>query len=98
MARKVGVGTSALEFLPTRVTLKSLREAAAGCQGCPLFQHATQTVFGAGKATARVVLVGEPPGNDEDREGTPFVGPAGRVLDRALEAAGIARTDTYVTN
>jgi DNA polymerase len=78
--------------------MKSLRAAAAGCRGCPLFQRATQTVFGDGKSSARLVLVGEQPGNDEDLAGRPFVGPAGRLLDRALEAAGIERTDTYVTN
>jgi uracil-DNA glycosylase len=96
--RSGAVGTSALEFLPPRISLKSLREASAGCRGCALYQHATQTVFGEGKASAHVVIVGEQPGNDEDREGHPFVGPAGRVLDRALQAAGIERTDTYVTN
>jgi len=89
---------SAAEFLPTRITLRSLRDASAGCRGCPLYRHATQTVFGAGRANARVMLVGEQPGNDEDRRGKPFVGPAGRLLDEALEAAGIARADAYVTN
>jgi uracil-DNA glycosylase len=89
---------SARDFLPPRITLASLRQAARTCRGCPLFRRATQTVFGEGRAGARLALVGEQPGNDEDREGRPFVGPAGRILDRALEAAGIARSDTYVTN
>lgn len=78
--------------------MRSLREAAGSCRGCPLFEHATQTVFGEGRVSARVVLVGEQPGNDEDLAGRPFVGPAGRLLDRALEAAGIEREDAYVTN
>ena len=91
-------GISALEFLPPRISLASLRAAARGCRGCPLFKNATQTVFGEGKASARVVLIGEQPGNDEALSGRPFVGPAGRILDRALDAAGIARSDTYVTN
>jgi uracil-DNA glycosylase family protein len=89
---------SAAEFLPSRITLRSLRDASAGCRGCPLYRHATQTVFGAGRANARVMLVGEQPGKDEDLRGKPFVGPAGRLLDEALEAAGIARADAYVTN
>src|SRR5437868_3298029 len=89
---------SASQFLPTRRTLPSLREAARGCRGCPLYRAATQTVFGEGPKKARVVLVGEQPGNQEDLEGAPFVGPAGRVLDQGLAAAGIARDDVYVTN
>ena len=91
-------GVSALQFLPARVTMKSLREAAGKCQGCPLYKNATQTVFGQGQQSARLVLVGEQPGNDEDRQGKPFVGPAGRLLDQALESAGIDREDAYVTN
>jgi uracil-DNA glycosylase family protein len=94
----VAVGTSAAEFLPSRISLKSLREASKGCRGCPLFMRATQTVFGLGPARARVILVGEQPGNAEDLEGKPFVGPAGRILDDGLERAGIARDDAYVTN
>jgi len=78
--------------------MTSLRTAARECHGCPLYRHATQTVFGKGKLSARVMLVGEQPGNDEDLEGAPFVGPAGRILDKALDAAGIARADAYVTN
>lgn len=85
-------------FFPQRRTLPALREAAAACQGCDLYLHATQTVFGEGNANSRVVFVGEQPGDQEDRAGRPFVGPAGRVFDRALEQAGIARAESYVTN
>ncbi len=79
-------------------TLKALREEARKCQACALWANATQTVFGAGSPHARVMLVGEQPGDEEDKKGLPFIGPAGRLLDRALEAAGVAREDTYVTN
>jgi uracil-DNA glycosylase len=89
---------SAADFLPARRSLTALREAAAGCRGCDLYEDATQTVFGEGRAKARVVLVGETPGDQEDRQGKPFVGPAGRELDRALDRAGIDRGDAYVTN
>jgi DNA polymerase len=89
---------SAAPFLPTRVSRRSLVEAAAGCRGCPLHARATQTVFGEGPPGARLILVGEQPGNDEDLAGHPFVGPSGRLLDEALQAAGIDRTKTYVTN
>jgi uracil-DNA glycosylase len=89
---------TAAPYLPDRLSLRSLREAAAGCRGCPLWQTGTQTVFGEGSASARVFLVGEQPGDQEDRAGRPFVGPAGRVLDEALELAGIDRRETYVTN
>lgn len=89
---------SAAPFLPKTRTLDALREAAQNCRGCGLYKHATQTVFGAGDAHARVLLVGEQPGNDEDLDGHPFVGPAGRVLDEGLAAAGIERSTTYVTN
>jgi DNA polymerase len=78
--------------------LRALRRAAAGCRGCPLHENATQTVFGTGDAHARVFLVGEQPGDQEDRRGEPFVGPAGRMLDRALDEAGIDPAQTYVTN
>jgi uracil-DNA glycosylase len=88
----------ATPFLPERHSLKALREAAAGCRGCHLWRHAKQTVFGEGAARARVMLVGEQPGDREDRAGHPFVGPAGRELDRALEEAGIDRRAAYVTN
>jgi uracil-DNA glycosylase family protein len=89
---------SAEDFLPERRSLKSLREAAAGCRGCHLYAPATQTVFGEGPRKARAMLVGEVPGDREDREGHPFVGPAGRELDKALEKAGIVRSDVYLTN
>jgi uracil-DNA glycosylase family protein len=79
-------------------TLEALRQQARGCRDCPLWQTGTQTVFGEGDPRARILLVGEQPGDVEDREGHPFVGPAGRVLDTALEAAGISRAQTYVTN
>jgi uracil-DNA glycosylase len=85
-------------FVPERGGLKALREAAAECRGCPLWRPATQTVFGEGLKGARLMLVGEQPGDREDRAGKPFVGPAGRELDRGLEAAGIERRDAYVTN
>src|SRR5437667_7588517 len=99
MARDSGSEpVGALQFLPARMSMTSLREAAQDCQGCPLFQNATQTVFGQGRRSARVFLVGEQPGNDEDLQGKPFVGPAGRILDEALDAAHIDRTDAYVTN
>jgi DNA polymerase len=80
------------------MTLKKLKEEAKGCRDCPLWANATQTVFGAGDPHARVMLVGEQPGDEEDRKGLPFIGPAGRLLDRALEAAGIEREHLYVTN
>ena len=79
-------------------SLKALREDARGCQDCPLWANATQTVFGAGDPHARVMLVGEQPGDEEDKKGLPFVGPAGRLLDKALEAAGVEREHLYVTN
>jgi uracil-DNA glycosylase family protein len=88
----------ATPFLPEKPTLESLREAAAGCRGCHLWRGATQTVFGEGLKRARVVFVGEQPGDREDRAGKPFVGPAGRELDRGLEAVGIDRSEAYVTN
>src|SRR5437879_5524238 len=79
-------------------SLKQLREDAKRCQDCPLWANATQTVFGAGDEHAKVMLVGEQPGDEEDRQGLPFVGPAGRLLDRALEAAGVEREQVYITN
>jgi uracil-DNA glycosylase len=91
-------GTSAADFVPDTRSLRALREAAAECHGCPLWADATQTVFGAGPRKARLMLVGEQPGDKEDLEGEPFVGPAGRELDRALEEAGIDRADVYLTN
>jgi len=88
----------ATPFLPGRRSLAALRDAAAGCRGCHLWRGATQTVFGEGLKKARVMFVGEQPGDREDRAGRPFVGPAGRELDKALEAVGIDRRETYVTN
>jgi uracil-DNA glycosylase len=85
-------------FLPERRSLDALRAAAAGCRGCHLWRGATQTVFGEGLKRARVMFVGEQPGDKEDLAGKPFVGPAGRELDVALTAAGIARDEAYVTN
>jgi uracil-DNA glycosylase len=85
-------------FLPERLSLRTLREAADGCRGCPLHRNATQTVFGEGLKRAEVMLVGEQPGDREDREGAVFVGPAGRVLDEALENVGIERSEVYLTN
>lgn len=89
---------SAADFLPERRSLASLRRAAAACRGCPLWQTGTQTVFGEGRRDARLMLVGEVPGDREDLAGRPFVGPAGQLLDDALQRAGIEREDTYVTN
>lgn len=89
---------SAADFVPGRKTLPNLREAAQHCKGCDLWKHATQAVFGEGSPGAEVMLVGEQPGDQEDLHGRPFVGPAGKLLDRALEAAGINRDDVYVTN
>jgi uracil-DNA glycosylase family protein len=83
---------------PSDVGLDGLRRAAAGCKACELWEPATQTVFGEGPETARVVFVGEQPGDQEDRKGEPFVGPAGRLLDKALADAGIERRDVYITN
>jgi DNA polymerase len=97
MTRATATG-SAAEYLPERLTLPALREAAAGCRGCHLWQVGTQTVFGEGAETARAVFVGEQPGDQEDRAGKPFVGPAGRLLDKALVEAGIDRSATYMTN
>ncbi len=89
---------SAADYLPERLTLDSLREAAAVCHGCPLWRTGTQTVFGEGARNAAVMLVGEQPGDQEDQQGAPFVGPAGRLLDDGLEQAGIDRSLAYVTN
>jgi uracil-DNA glycosylase len=89
---------SAADWIPERPTLLSLRQAAAGCRACPLWETGTQTVFGEGAAKAKALFVGEQPGDQEDRQGRPFVGPAGRVLDEALELAGIDRGSIYLTN
>lgn len=88
----------AAAFVPSGVGLDGLRAAAVGCRGCELFEGATQTVFSAGSATARIALVGEQPGDVEDRRGLPFVGPAGQLLDRAMADAGLDRASAYVTN
>jgi uracil-DNA glycosylase len=96
--RRTTTADSAARFLPAEQTLSALRAAAARCRGCALYQHATQTVFGEGPDSARVMMVGEQPGNDEDLAGRPFVGPAGRLLDRALADAGLDRKDIYITN
>jgi uracil-DNA glycosylase len=95
---KPAVTGSAADFLPPVSTLPALREAAAGCRGCGLYRYATQTVFGEGPARARLMLVGEQPGDQEDRAGHPFVGPSGRLLDEALAEAEIDRSVVYVTN
>jgi uracil-DNA glycosylase family protein len=89
---------SAADFMPERTTIPALREAAAGCRGCDLYEDATQTVFGEGPTSARIVMVGEQPGDREDVEGRPFVGPAGGLLDRAIKEAGLVRDEIYVTN
>jgi uracil-DNA glycosylase family protein len=86
------------EYIPDKASLPILRKAVQQCRGCDLYRAATQAVFGEGPAQARLMLVGEQPGNDEDLQGHPFVGPAGKLLDRALEEAGIARSEVYVTN
>jgi uracil-DNA glycosylase family protein len=90
--------TSAAKFVPARRTLENLRSAARSCEGCDLYRNATQTVFGEGAEKASLLLVGEQPGDMEDREGHPFVGPAGRILDRALGEAEIPRQQVYITN
>lgn len=96
--RSQATAEDASAFLPDRRNLTALRRAAAGCRGCELYRDATQTVFGAGAADAELMLVGEQPGDREDREGEPFVGPAGRVLRGALEEAGLDAGAAYVTN
>jgi DNA polymerase len=89
---------SAAEFLPSAVTVPALRAAAESCTGCDLYQRATQTVFGEGAPHAKILFVGEQPGDQEDRAGHPFVGPAGKILDKALAEAGIPRDEVYITN
>ncbi|GII85761.1 uracil-DNA glycosylase [Sphaerisporangium siamense] len=93
-----GEAYDASPYVPEGADLDELRAAAADCHGCPLYRDATQTVFGEGAPSARVLLVGEQPGDQEDRQGHPFVGPAGRVLERALGEAGVDPGETYVTN
>src|SRR6266446_3161805 len=97
MPRKSSPG-SAEEFFPDKLTLSALREAATDCKACDLWKLGTQTVFGEGHRRSKVMFVGEQPGNEEDLMGKPFVGPAGRLLDAALEEVGIDRSQTYVTN
>jgi DNA polymerase len=89
---------SAEPYVPSGAGIAELRRAAAGCRGCSLYENAIQTVFGEGPQDARVVMIGEQPGDREDREGEPFVGPAGRLLDRALDDAGLPRDSVYLTN
>ena len=89
---------SAAELIPERPTLRALREEVQRCRGCDLYRYATQAVFGEGPKSARIALIGEEPGDQEDRQGHPFVGPAGKLLDKALEEAGIRRPEVYVTN
>src|ERR671937_2611827 len=96
--KSVSYTGSAADFIPPRPTLAKLREAAAECRGCDLWAVGTQTVFGEGPRNAAVMFVGEQPGDQEDKTGVPFVGPAGRLLDAALEQAGIDRSEVYVTN
>src|SRR5215467_14711925 len=89
---------SAASFIPAKLTVPTLQEGAASCTGCDLYKRATQTVFGEGAGHAEIILLGEQPGDQEDRAGHPFVGLAGKILDKALAEAGIARQDVYVTN
>ncbi|HSD01157.1 MAG TPA: UdgX family uracil-DNA binding protein, partial [Gaiellales bacterium] len=98
MARQPSLDETAAPLVPQRPSLPKLRQAAAGCTACDLHRTGTQTVFGEGARSAEVMFVGEQPGDQEDRVGRPFVGPAGRLLDQALEDAGIDRTQVYVTN
>jgi uracil-DNA glycosylase family protein len=96
--RQLSLDETAAPLVPERPSLPKLREAAAGCTACPLHETGTQTVFGEGTSKAEVVFVGEQPGDQEDLQGKPFVGPAGKLLDKALEDAGIDRSQVYVTN
>jgi DNA polymerase len=101
MAKREGAGGDGPpvpELIPERPTLSKLRDAAHDCRACDLYKRGTQTVFGEGPPKAEVMLVGEQPGDAEDVAGHPFVGPAGRLLDKALEEAGIDRSRVYVTN
>ncbi len=98
MGKEISTDSGVAGLIPKKPTIANLRSAAKDCRACPLWKTGTQTVFGEGAQTARVILAGEQPGNDEDLAGKPFVGPAGRLLDRALEEAGIKRNEAYVTN
>ena len=96
--RAVPTQKSALDFFPSRITYPSLKVASKECRGCDLYKVGTQTVFGEGKVPSELMFVGEVPGDEEDIKGSPFVGPAGRLFNNALEEAGIDRSKTYVTN
>jgi uracil-DNA glycosylase len=98
MPKRKSSSSSAEDLIPDRPTLASVREAAADCRACPLWERGTQTVFGEGSKRSKVMFIGEQPGNEEDLTGKPFVGPAGKLFDAALEEAGIERSQTYVTN
>jgi uracil-DNA glycosylase len=98
MAQQSLLDETAAPLIPPRPSVTKLREAAAGCKACPLWESGTQTVFGEGSAKAEVMFVGEQPGDQEDLAGKPFVGPAGKLLDKAMEEAGIDRSLAYVTN
>ncbi len=98
MPPQLSLDETAAPLIPERPSLPKLKEAAAGCTACPLHETGTQTVFGEGTSKAEVVFVGEQPGDQEDLQGKPFVGPAGKLLDKALEDAGIDRSQVYVTN
>ena len=98
MPRQLALDETAAPLVPARPSLPKLREAAAGCTACPLHETGTQTVFGEGTSKAEVVFVGEQPGDQEDLQGKPFVGPAGKLFDKALEDAGVDRSQVYVTN
>ena len=98
MPRQLTLDETAAPLVPERPSLPKLKEAAAGCTACPLHETGTQTVFGEGSSKAEVVFVGEQPGDQEDLQGKPFVGPAGKLLDKALDDSGIDRSQVYVTN
>jgi uracil-DNA glycosylase family protein len=98
MPTKLAPYPTAVAFLPKTLTLPALHRAAESCKGCPLYKNGTQTVFGQGRPTARIVMIGEQPGDQEDHAGKPFVGPAGKILDDALAEVGIDRDEVYVTN
>ena len=98
MPRQLTLDETAAPFVPEKPSISKLKEAAAGCTACPLHETGTQTVFGEGTSKAEVMFVGEQPGDQEDQQGKPFVGPAGKLLDKALEEAGIDRSKVYVTN
>jgi uracil-DNA glycosylase len=98
MSARKDLAMSAADFIPADASWKELKSASKDCKGCPLYKDATQTVFGEGSLDSTIVMVGEAPGNGEDLEGRPFVGPAGRLLDNALEHAGVERRSVYVTN